>query len=481
MTKTPKKKSAPRRSPAKKSAPRRASAKKASYALKSVRLIKKLGTAAEPEFCVFTPVHAAGSLFLREAYDSLRAQTRVDWEWRILENNGGHVDAVVRADPRVTVLTLDDDRLSDRIGALKRHLCTTGQPRKYYVELDCDDVLHETALEKIGQAFEGGADFVYSDCAQWMQDPTGKIKAEWPGNPYPAAYGWESYPVTFRGARLHAQRAPAANAHNLRMIWWAPNHVRAWTRAAYEKIGGHDVTMPVADDHDLMIRFYLAGCRMVHLPWCLYFYRVHETNTVKVQNAAIQNGSWNNFARYIYRLAEKFSDDHKLLNVDLCGGTRPYGNYLVLDKRVPSESVGVECDLEQHWQLPDQSVGVLRANCAIEHLRDPVHTMNEAHRVLAPGGFFIISVPSTSGKGAFCDPTHVSYWNDLSFRYYTDQHFAFQFVPEFKGRFQMARCMEWFPDKWHKDNNVPYVDVVLIRLGPGYEPMGEVKWPSRHG
>jgi hypothetical protein len=45
--------------------------------------------------------------------------------------------------------------------------------------------------------------------------------------------------------------------------------------------------------------------------------------------------------------------------------------------------------------------------------------MNELYRVLADHGVAEIIVPSTDGPGAFQDPTHRSFWNRNSFRYYT--------------------------------------------------------------
>jgi hypothetical protein len=38
------------------------------------------------------------------------------------------------------------------------------------------------------------------------------------------------------------------------------------------------------------------------------------------------------------------------------------------------------------------------------------------------------------------------------------------------------RIIEWFPDDWHKTNNISYVEAHLIALKPGYKPMGEVLW-----
>lgn len=78
----------------------------------------------------------------------------------------------------------------------------------------------------------------------------------------------------------------------------------------------------------------------------------------------------------------------------------------------------VVADLNQRWPWPDSSIRAIRAYDVIEHLRDPKHTMNEAYRVLEPGGKFDIIVPTTDGRGAWQDPGHVSFWNRNSFFYF---------------------------------------------------------------
>lgn len=75
-------------------------------------------------------------------------------------------------------------------------------------------------------------------------------------------------------------------------------------------------------------------------------------------------------------------------------------------------------NLEMNWPWDNNSIEHIFAADIIEHLHDKIHTMNEAYRVLIPEGTFHIVVPTTNGMGAFQDPTHVSYWNLNSFRYY---------------------------------------------------------------
>ena len=81
--------------------------------------------------------------------------------------------------------------------------------------------------------------------------------------------------------------------------------------------------------------------------------------------------------------------------------------------------IDVIADLENRWPWNDDSVHYIRAYDIFEHLHNPIHTMNEAWRVLAHGGILEVLVPSTDSRGAFQDPTHVSFWNINSFLYYS--------------------------------------------------------------
>jgi len=83
------------------------------------------------------------------------------------------------------------------------------------------------------------------------------------------------------------------------------------------------------------------------------------------------------------------------------------------------DGVDVVANLEERWPWDDNSVDYIRAYDILEHLHSPIHSMNEAWRVLAHGGILEVLVPSTDGRGAFQDPTHVSFWNQNSFLYYS--------------------------------------------------------------
>lgn len=78
-------------------------------------------------------------------------------------------------------------------------------------------------------------------------------------------------------------------------------------------------------------------------------------------------------------------------------------------------------DLSQRWPWPDSSVDEIRAHDIFEHLPSKIHTMNEAWRVLKSGGRLDLKVPTTTGYGAFQDPTHVSFWTPNDLFYYSRQ------------------------------------------------------------
>jgi len=121
-------------------------------------------------------------------------------------------------------------------------------------------------------------------------------------------------------------------------------------------------------------------------------------------------------------------------------------------------------DLSTPWPWPDASVAEIRAYDCIEHLPDRIQTMNEAWRVLEPGGIFDIRVPDALGPGGMQDPTHVSFWTLNSFRYYLagDPHrerFGKHYGIEARFKAIHIERRWWKPnDGW---DDVPIIDAKL--------------------
>src|SRR6185295_9493006 len=158
---------------------------------------------------------------------------------------------------------------------------------------------------------QGGADFVYSDFAEFND-------ADHSPRMYSSAFGW-----TYRAAKgpdgktYQAAHAPPAQTPWMLQLTHSPNHVRAWTAASYREVGGHNAALEVGDDYDILMRTYCAGKKFVHIPECLYFYRVTGANTHIERNRLIQEVVAQTYDRYCYAAIGCWCRDKELLAIDL--------------------------------------------------------------------------------------------------------------------------------------------------------------------
>lgn len=408
----------------------------------------------------FTPFHSKQTEFLFEAFLSLKSQTYKDWEWIILLNGDGVFADIsfLESDYRVKIFKTDK---TGNIGELKHIACSKCDPSTIAVcEFDYDDILNPDCLQEVNDAFQDeNIHFVYSNSCEFES-------GTWKPNTYSEYWGWRTRPFTYNGKELIEMISWEPSPQMMRRIEWAPNHIRAWRKYSYDEMGGHNINLKVGDDHDLCCRTYIKyGAKgMKFIDKCLYLYRVHPSNNVKLLNQEIQDQTHRNYLNYTQRMAERWSKDNNLRLLDLGGRIGAEMGYETVDLL----DADIICDLNGKWDFEDNSVGVIRASHVLEHLKDSIHSMNEAYRVLAPGGFLFIEVPSTDGRGAFQDPTHISFWCENSLWYYTNDFYAKYIRPMYVGRFQLARKITWFPNSWHKDNNISILQADFICLKPPY-------------
>lgn len=421
---------------------------------------------------VFSPCHGEHNGYLSEAYSSLLGQTHTEWEWILAPQNGGVIPESIRTDSRVRVVPFEGKVEGEdgvpRIGMLKRHCCEQAKGG-IYAEFDSDDLLMPECLAKTVAAVADGGKFVYSNSARFA-DKTWEKPTD-----YAPAYGWRWRPFIYQDHELHENQAWPPNPQSMRLVMWAPNHIRAWEREHYWRVGGHDATLPCGDDHDLVQRSFIEVGEqgMRHLDECLYLYRERDKkNTYRVHGKAIGEQSWANYHKHFSDMMRRWCDDHGLRSIELGDrtATPPWQESVDLD------GADVDADLRERWPFEDGEIGMLRAHHLFEHLPDKNHTMQELYRVLAPGGWATIEVPSAEGAGAVADPTHVSFWNEASFRYYWDRQKA-KFLPEeFRGpRFQKTFGKTYTPH-WGEAERIKCATIHLIALKPPYDerPAGEV-------
>ena len=89
---------------------------------------------------------------------------------------------------------------------------------------------------------------------------------------------------------------------------------------------------------------------------------------------------------------------------------------------------------------------MIRAVDFLEHVPDKVAVFNELYRVLAPNGLLLSLTPSTDGRGAFQDPTHVAFYNENSFWYYTERSTP-RFVRRSSAGSRLSRLVTLLPDR----------------------------------
>jgi len=379
------------------------------------------------KFSIISPSHK-NTPYLQELYESLCAQTYENWEW-VLWLNGkfkrSKLSPEIENDERVKIYECKEK--NPNVGFHKNKAFHLGSG-DVVVEVDHDDMITPDCLEELNKAYQDeSVGFVFSDVAVYDDNFV----------PYNEQHGWSYYFYNFRGKDRYVMNSWRPTSQSLAYIWYAPDHVRSWRKSVYESIGGHNVDLSICDDHELMIRTYLKT-KMYHIKKPLYIYRVYGENTYLQRNADIQIKTVDLYKEYAYQLAEKDADDRGLLKVDIGGGLYPRAGYLTVDQ----EGADITCDLNEGIPLPNNSVGVINASHVLEHLKDPIKSMREIHRVLAHGGWAMIEVPSTDGRGAWQDPTHVSYWNEHSFWYYTNRDKAI-FIRNSDIRFQTYRLETW--------------------------------------
>jgi glycosyltransferase involved in cell wall biosynthesis len=405
---------------------------------------------------IFTPTH--DSSFLPQVYDSLKAQTDPDWEWVVLFNNG--------AEP----IDFHDDRVKCHyvyksqpwVGPLKAAACDlcTGD---ILLEMDHDDLLLPEAVAEVKQAFEDPeVGFVYSNTIHAHVQPDGTLIQTLR---FSEIYGWKYREVEYAGVKLDEHVSFPPTPESVSRIWFAPNHLRAFRAATYQQVGGYNKEMRILDDLDLMCRLY-GKCKFQHIDKGLYVYRVHGQNSWLRYNDEIQQNVYRIYDQFIESLTEQWACSNGLRKIELGGRMYAKKGYETVDLRGKPDIVA---NLDNKWPFKTSSVGIIRAMDTFEHLKDPLHTMRELSRVLAPGGWAFIQVPSTDGRGAFQDPTHVSFWNENSFYYYTRQHWA-QYI-DTPVRFQAPRL---FTTEKNAEG-VNWVIAHLINCKDGYRPCGALE------
>jgi glycosyltransferase involved in cell wall biosynthesis len=399
------------------------------------------------KFSVITPTNS--NSFLDELHESILSQTYENWEWILYLNGNLTIDDIseqIKNNEKVKIFIDIPCDKSSNVGYLKNKAFHLGDG-DVLVEVDHDDIITSDCLHELHNAYSNNdVGFVYSDSAVLSDNFVD----------YDVSLGWEFYDYDFKGISCRVPKSFEPSAASLSTIWWAPDHVRSWKRDVYLEVGGHNPELSILDDHELMIKTYL-NTKFHYIPSPLYIYRVHEKNTWLERNEKIQIETVELFHQWAESLAERDAHLNKLFKIEISNNDDHKNGYVTVGE---SDS-GMYWDMNSKLPFEDNTVGVIRLHHTLPLIKlNPVLFMNEVHRVLADGGWVFIEVPSTDGRGAWQDPTHITRWNENSFWYYTDSNFS-KFISNASYRFQNFFTKTIFPSDWWKENNIPVVKAQL--------------------
>lgn len=122
-------------------------------------------------------------------------------------------------------------------------------------------------------------------------------------------------------------------------------------------------------------------------------------------------------------------------------------------------SVGLDCmalpgvdvvaDLANGLPFVDETFEAVFANQVLEHVRDLVALVREVHRVLKPGGVFVVHVPYFRSAWAHIDPTHVRSFTINSMDYFVSGTYCYdnyRFMDEAFSDIQVFLDVEYRPN-----------------------------------
>lgn len=117
----------------------------------------------------------------------------------------------------------------------------------------------------------------------------------------------------------------------------------------------------------------------------------------------------------------------KLAVLDVGCGINKHPGAIGVDRNRNTRA-DVVADLDTHsYPFRDGSFREIRAIHVIEHVADVIRTIEEFHRLLAPGGQVFIATPHYTDYSSFCDPTHRWHLNSFSLKFFVGDSGGYEY------------------------------------------------------
>lgn len=121
-------------------------------------------------------------------------------------------------------------------------------------------------------------------------------------------------------------------------------------------------------------------------------------------------------------LLQKALSNSNLLKLNLGAGFHPAPGMINCDLY---EGNGIDkvFDLDEPWPFEDESACLITASHVFEHVKDHLHFMREANRILAKGGVLFLRMPHGWHEDAWIDPTHRRPFFPNTFGAFNQEHY----------------------------------------------------------
>lgn len=216
-----------------------------------------------PLLSVFTTTYKSKHRILRP-YNSLMNQIYQNWEWIIIDDTDEDYECAEEHMEMLKNLEASDVRIrvykpmkhSGYIGALKKQACGLAYG-EWLIEMDHDDDIVPELFQWIVNIHRKYKDatFIYSDCIETHED---NFQSHSYGDFFGLGYG-AYYTKLYNGNFQNVCTGCPINRLTMSHIVGVPNHIRAWRKSFYDKIGGHNRHLSVGDDYELILRTVLES------------------------------------------------------------------------------------------------------------------------------------------------------------------------------------------------------------------------------
>ena len=253
---------------------------------------KRLDT--RPIFSIFTTCYKSYD-YIDTAYDSIKNQSLLDWEWVIMDDTPedehfAFLKDKLGNDNRVRLYKRDKN--SGNIGNVKNEAISLSRG-KYILEMDHDDEILRHCLSDAYAIFQKDdkIGFVYGDTINLYRNGENYKYSDFICKGYGGYYMQK-----MRGQWMYVYITPHINNITLSHLVCLPNHPRIWKRSVLMELESYSEFLPICDDYEIILRT------------CCSEHKVAKMN--KPQYIQYMNDDGNNFSnirnREINRIGPKY-------------------------------------------------------------------------------------------------------------------------------------------------------------------------------